>query len=259
MQKQMAEDAARKHYRAKGWTEEQIEAEIRKVVKIARAPDEYHVLVAPGKGSLKTLDEAHKFAKYIRTLKAPPADFCDSVVVGSTQDVSQRRGEPQNPFLMALAGRNPTLPKKAPEMQRPKADDFLMSLNAGKPNSLIHNTKKPITLVVQSYGANLGRITKPGVTAAANSRPDGEGLERAAQQAHLVADMLRKMKPTYEAYVLHTRYESYVCVGEYDSKDDPQLLANAKNLAGLSLKDQKTGQVLDTFMEKPLPALIPRP
>jgi hypothetical protein len=258
-QKQIAEDAVRKHYRPNGWTEDQIEAEIKRVVKIARAPDEYHVLVAPGKGALKTLEEAHQFAKYVRKLKAPPADFCDAVVVGPAQELSQRKGEPQNPFLMALAGRNPSLPKKAVEMQRPKADDFLMSLNAGKPNSLIHNTKKPITLVVQCYGTNLGRVTKPGVSAAANSRPDGEGLERAAQQAHLVADMLRKMKPSYEAYVLHTRYESYVCVGEYDSKDDARLLANSEALAGLSLKDQKTGQVLDTFMEKPLPALIPRP
>jgi hypothetical protein len=90
-------------------------------------------------------------------------------------------------------------------------------------------------------------------------KSDGEMLERAAQQAELVCKVLRQQTKAYDAYTLHTRYESFVCIGEYDSKDDKVLLANASALAGLELKDKKTGQALDRFMEKPLPAMIPRP
>jgi hypothetical protein len=140
----------------------------------------------------------------------------------------------------------------------PKVDEFLERLNAGQPYSLIHNTKKPITLVVQTYGSKfgMGRVVKPGEPTPTTGKADGEMLERAAHQAIAVAEVLRAMK--YDAYVLHTRYESFVCVGEYDSKDDPKLLANAKALAGLPLRDEKKGVIIETFMEKPLPALIPR-
>ena len=116
-------------------------------------------------------------------------------------------------------------------MQRPKADEFLMSLNSGQPYSLIHKTKKDFTLVVQTYGTKLGRVFKPGEVMQANGRSDGELLERAAQQANALAGALRKVKPPngpWDAYVLHTRYESFVCVGEYDAKDDDRLLAAKK-------------------------------
>jgi hypothetical protein len=158
-----------------------------------------------------------------------------------------------------MPGHNPTIPKKDYTMQRPKADDFMMSLNAGKPYSLIHKTTKPYTLVVQVYGTKFGQLQKPGDVTPASVKSDGEMLERAAQQAELVCKVLRQQKNAYDAYTLHTRYESFVCIGEYDSKDDKVLLANASALAGLELKDQKTGQALDRFMEKPMPAMIPRP
>jgi hypothetical protein len=251
--------AARKYYQEQGLTEEAIEHEIRRLVKMARLPDEYTVLAAPGKGSLKTWDEALEFAKYIRNLKAPPAQFCDAVVVGSAQDIAHKHGEVVNPFLNAIPGRNPALPKVVPAAQRPKADEFLLSLNAGKPNSLIHNTKKPYTLVVQTYGSKfgLGHVVRPGEMVYEKGKATGELLERAAQQAHAVADLLRKQK--HDAYVLHTRYESFVCIGEYDRPDDRALLANAKAFADLPLRDEKTGQIVERFMEKPVPAMIPRP
>jgi hypothetical protein len=250
--------AIRKHYAGKE-TEEQIAARIKREVKLARIADEYVVFVAPGKGSLKTMEEAIKFAKYVHELPAPPADFCDSVVVGAeVSEVTRRRGEARNPFPMAMAGRNPTLPKKEVAAERPKADDFLLGLNAGKPYSLIHQTKKPFTLVVQTYGEKFGlsRMVRPGDVVQADGRANGELLERAAQQAHAVAKLLREKK--YDAYVLHTKFESFVCVGEYDSEKDEQLLANAKAFALLQLRDDKRGTIIETFMERPMPAIIPR-
>jgi hypothetical protein len=250
---------ARAYYEKQGLTEAAIAIEIRKYVKLARILDEYTVFVAPGKGTLKNMDEGLEFAKYIRKLPAPPADFCDSLVVGTDRDIAREKGEKVNPFLTVFAGRNPTLPKKeVTAATRPKADPLIMSLNAGKPNSLIHNTKKDFTLVVQTYGTQFGKVTKAGDATALPGKSDGEMLERAAQQAHLVAEVLRKQNPPYEAYVLHTKFESFVCVGQYDSKDDPQLKLNAKNLARFSLKT-KSGEAIETFMAEPMPAMIPRP
>jgi hypothetical protein len=256
-EKEAVATAGRKYFADRGFSEKEIDAEMKKYLKMARIPDEYSVLVAPGKGTLKNIDEALKFAKYLGNLESPPADFCEVGSVGETHEVAKRKGERQNPFQHGMPGPNPTIPKKVVGMQRPKADDFLLSLNASKPYSLIHKTKKDFTLVVQVYGTKFG-IQKPGEAAITSSRSDGAQLERAAQHAQLVAEVLRKQEQPFDAYVLHTRYESFVCIGEYDSKDDPDLLAKAKSLAGLTLRDKK-GQVIETFMEKPLPAMIPRP
>ncbi len=261
-EKDAMEVEARKYYASQGHSPAEIDKELRKMLKMARIPDEYSVFVAPGKGSLKNMDEALDFAKYVRRLKAPPAEFCDSLVVGSAQDLARQKGEPKNPFPMAMPGRNTTLPKKEVTMERPKADDFLMSLNAGKPNSLIHNTKKKYTLVVKTYGTSAGQLQKPGEVTTVAGRSDGALLERSAQHAHLMAEMLRSMKKKpgpFEAYVLHTRFESFLCVGEYDSQEDPQLKANLEALRSFRVTDKESGQVLETFMEKPLPAMIPRP
>jgi hypothetical protein len=249
--------AIRAYYEPRGETEEQIAARIRREVKLARIPDEYAVLVAPGKGTLKTMDDALEFAKYVRKLPAPPAAFCDAVVIGTDRDIARKQGDPVNPFLTALAGPNPTIPKAVAAAAPVKADEFLLGINAGQPYSLIHQTKKPVTLVVKIYGAEAGHLVRPGEVMQATGRSDGAMLERIAQQAHALAKALRAMR--YDAYVLHTRYESFVCVGEYDSKDDAELLANARALASLPLKKEKTGEVLETLMEKPLPAAIPRP
>jgi hypothetical protein len=260
-EKEAAVKAIRDYYVPRGATEEAIKAIVRKEVKLAHISDEYAVFVAPGKGTLKTFEEAGQFAKYVHKLPCPPADFCDAVVVGSSVDVARHKGEPQNPFPRALPGRNPTLPKKDAVMERPKADEFLMGINAGQPYSLIHKTKKDFTLVVQTYGTKLGRVFKPGEVMQANGRSDGEILERAAQQANALAKALRNVTPPdgpWDAYVLHTRYESFVCVGEYDKKDEDRLLLAKQRLAGWQFKDPK-GQVVDTLMEQPMPAMIPRP
>jgi hypothetical protein len=137
----------------------------------------------------------------------------------------------------------------------------MVSLNAGQSYSLIHKTKKPVTLVVQIYGTKngVGQLVKPGEVVQTSAPATGELLERAAQQANALVKVLRSQEPPFDAYVLHTRFESFVCVGEYNSKDDDDLLAISKRLAGLAIRDKKTGQTLETLMEKPLPAAIPRP
>jgi hypothetical protein len=258
--------AIRDYYVPRGESEEQIAIRIKREVKFARIPDEYAVFVVPGKGTLKSLDEAAEFARYLHKLPCPPDQFCDSVFVGAERGTANRSSEKANPFERAMPGRNPTLPKKEVAAEIPKAElELLDRLNRGQPYSLIHHTKKPVTLVVQSYGSKqgAGQLVKPGEVIQTTGRAEGEMLERAAQQANSLVEVLRKQPAKvggpFDAYVLHTRYESFVCVGEYDSKDDDKLLAVKKMLAGWQLKDQKTGLVLETLMEKPIPAAIPRP
>jgi len=68
-----------------------------------------------------------------------------------------------------------------------------------------------------------------------------------------VAEFLRGMKPTsFDAYVMHTRNSSIVCVGSYDRPDDPALLQMQKTIGGL-----KIGH-LDQLMAIPLPMEIPK-
>lgn len=255
--------AIREYYEPKGFSDEAIGRIIKRDVKLSRIADEYAVFVAPGKGTLNTFEAATEFAKYVHKLPAPPERFCDAVFVGAEAELARRTGDRSNPFEKALPGRNQTLPKKIPANERSRADEFLMRLNAGQPYSLIHKTKKDITLVVQTYGARngIGRYVKPGETVQTSGPSNGEMLERAAQEANSLAEVLRSQKPPFDAYVLHTRFESFVCVGEFDSKDDPALLALQKALAGWQLKVGKTGsgQVVETLMESPLPAMIPRP
>jgi hypothetical protein len=257
--------AIRDYYVPRGESEEQIALRIKREVKFVRIPDEYAVFVAPGKGALKSLDEATDFAKYVHKLACPPDRFCDSVFVGGERGAARGAAEKTNPFDKAMPGHNPTLPKKVAVAERPKADAFLESLNSGQSYSLIHKTKKDFTLVVQSYGTKngVGQLVKPGEVIQTSAKANGELLERAAQQANAMVEVLRRQPPKvggpFDAYVLHTRYESFVCVGEYDAKDDPRLLALQKSMASMELKDAKSGQVIETLMEKPLPAMIPRP
>src|SRR5262249_16423559 len=146
------------------------------------------------------------FAKYVHKLPCPPVDFCDAVVVGATSvDVARNAGEAKNPFPTALPGRNPTLPKKeVTAATRPNADDFLMNLNSSQKYSLIHKTKKDFTLVVKSYGSQFGQVYKGSEVKQVGSKSDGELLERAAQQANALCEVLRQQRrPSFDAFVLH--------------------------------------------------------
>jgi hypothetical protein len=231
-----------------------------KKVKMARIVDEYSVFVAPGKGSLRTYEEAQEFAKYVRNLKAPPAEYCDDLVLGKEQgDKSlHRTGTSVNPFSIAFAGRNQSIPKAAAVHKAPKADDFLMKLNAGESYSLVHKAKRNWTLVVKTYGGE-PRVLKPGQVVQTGGESTGEMLERAGQQARQLAELLRKVDSKWEAFVLHTPYNSIVCVGDFEKPDDAVMESLKRDLSSFALTDKKDGKVLDTLIARPQPVMIPKP
>lgn len=232
---------------------------LRRDLKLPRIPDEYAVLIAPGKGQLKSLEEAVEFAHYVRKLKAPPAEYCDALVVAPEKGFSKNQGDAVNPFMSAFPGPNPTIAKETAQgIQRPKADAFLMKLNADEPLSLLHKTKNQYTLIVKTFGGE-PQVLRSGQPSDGAATGTGDRLERAALQAQQLAKLLRDMKPGFDAYVLHTPYNSIVCVGDFDRLDHPEVEAKKKALSGMSLTDKKTGQSVDSLMEKPAPVMIPRP
>lgn len=222
-------------------------------VRTVSIPDEYTVFVAPARVQLKDREMAIDFANQVRKLKAP-SEFNDKLLQGNDNEATPTKGNSFNAFLASMAGKNPMI-KEEYKPETVKADKFLMDLNSGETYSLLHKTRKPWTLMVQSYGGG-GTIQQTGATAGDDSQAS-DRLERIAVQAHDVAKMLRNQK--IDAFVMHTRYRSMIFVGEYDSADDERLIANLKVFKSMQLKDKESGKVLDTFMEKPQAVMIPRP
>ena len=248
-------EAKRKYYESKGIPPT---PELMRVKIVDYLPNDYSVLIAPARGTLKDLDGALEFAKRVRLIPAPPAEFCDSLFI-TQGTVVKEKDSLVNPFETAFPGPNPAIARaNALAAQRPKAEAYLLTFNSEESYSLIHKTKKPWTLLVQVYGG-VGSVTPAGGTAQSSKGEPGELLERGAKQAHAIAELLRKTKPAFDAYVLHTKYNSLLCIGEFDSADDLQLKATAKNLGEHPLLDKKTGRVIEDFLEHPYPVLIPRP
>jgi hypothetical protein len=245
--------AARAHYERLG---EEV-PEFYKKVRMVMIPDEYTVVVAPARGILKDFDSAADFAKQVRSFPTPPAEFSDAVVI-SDSNLARKAGNHVNPFLTALPGPNPSIPKTPTGFQRPKADAFLMNLNSEESYSLLHKTKKDWTLVVRVYGIGPGTVVRDN-GAVASTTSNGEALERAALQARQTAELLRKLKIAPDAYVMHTRYNSVLCVGEFDSPTDPRLKEVTENLKNFELKDQRSGKAVDKLLPQPQPMMIPRP
>ena len=76
----------------------------------------------------------------------------------------------------------------------------------------------------------------------------GQRVDAAATSAHNLAELLRKAK--LDAYVLHTKYTSIVCVGGYDTVDDPAL-RNMCPMVGI-LVDRSFTQGTSQFSNMPL-------
>ena len=90
----------------------------------------------------------------------------------------------------------------------------------------------------------------------------GDLLNANAKQAHELAEFLRKTGG-FEAYVLHTEYNSYVTLGGYDSADDRKLLQMQQAFVN-QLKDPKCtiGQLhtkaMVNFFTEPMPMPVPQ-
>jgi len=225
-------------------------------IKTMRIPDQYAVLV----GAWPDMDAARKALDGIRKLPPPSTKLLDATV--STGPDGKGKGQVTisyvNPFQAAFVVPNPTIPKpKDPDEGKP--DPIIFELNEGEELSVLR-CRKPWTLVVRVYQ---GGVTMQASQAPSNgsfisrlgfSRGRSENLLTAsALQANGMANSLRNVKEVrIESYVMHTRYSSIVCVGQFDRPDDPALLQLQKTLGNFNVGG------IDQLMSLPLPMEIPR-
>ncbi len=119
-------------------------------------------------------------------------------------------------------------------------DDFVLRLNHGERNSLLSCNGKH-TLVVGTFA---------GKTAVETYSPFGnksietdDDLDIAAKEASDLAAALREIEKV-EAFVWHTRYQSLVTVGSFDSPNDPAIARYRQRFAA----DERVNVLVPKFV-----------
>lgn len=142
-----------------------------------------------------------------------------------------------NPFQAAMVVPNPMAPRTT-DAENDAETRFVMKLNEDEEYSVLRIQKK-WTIVVKNVvppheikgkqeQSFMGRLLNP--------KPNA--MVAAGEQARNFCIALRNLKPSIEAYVLHTRYGSLVCVGQFDGPDDPKLLETQEKLGALRFNVQ---------------------
>ncbi len=231
-------------------------------IRTFKIEDSYAVLV----GGWKDMDSARKALDEIRT-KKPPADrlMHQGLVVPEKDKTGNRQGYVGglNPFKTAFVVHNPLLPTPI-DPNKGKLEN-LKEYNAGESYSLL-KCRKAYTLMVKTYQGAV-KLDSPGakqvgfVDKMFGTKP-GQVLDANTNEAHVLAEVLRQLKDprgqllidrATEIYVLHTENNSFICIGGYDTPDDPALKAYQKKLAGLQLPPA------GALSNQPLPMPVPKP
>ncbi len=136
-----------------------------------------------------------------------------------------------NPFLGAFVVHNPRTKQERPADWDKLDMGLLQRLNRDESFSLLH-CKKQYTLAVKDFKTpTMVQARSAGgsfLEALGMGGKSGQRIDAAAESAHNFAELLRKAK--LEAYVLHTKYTSFVTVGGYDSTDDPAMRSMANTI-----------------------------
>jgi hypothetical protein len=164
---------------------------------------------------------------------------------------------PVNPFQSCFVTRNPVVPP-APKVQA-KFDPAWKKLNAHEDYSLL-KSPKPWTLVVKDYVGTAAVIPQAESSSfldkvGLGSLKPGDCITAAGFQAHHLAEFLTKLG--FKSYVLHTRTNSIVTVGEFESPQDPEMERTQNQLARLSFKADPRSPNANLFAPKTL-ELFPR-
>jgi hypothetical protein len=233
--------------------------------KTVRIEDQYAVLV----GGYQDDVTARKELDRIRKLK-PSERFQQAAFV--PDEKGKMHEEAINPFQGAFVCRNPAVP-----VEKPKQDNTLgprlKEYNADESYSLL-KCRKPWTLAVKVYkGASTIESQSSSGSVMERMgllRKSGELLNANGNEAHKVAEVLRtppknprtgQVGPAFEAYVLHTEYNSYVTIGAFDTPDDPravqvvQLFLNEMNRPGSAVSQL---HMKVQFLAEPMPMPVPQ-
>jgi hypothetical protein len=164
-----------------------------------------------------------------------------------------------NPYSNAMVVRNP-LVAAAPKPEV-KFDPLWKKFNENEPYSLL-KCRARYTLVVKEYagaaivpasGGSTGLLSMLGLG-------KGEQLSAAGMQAQKLAEFLGDRRLGFKAYVLHTRTNSIVTVGEFNDLKDPELQRLQQRVAALKFSNNPTGAGSDPIglMASPIPMEVPR-
>jgi hypothetical protein len=199
-------------------------------------------------GGYTDQDSAKRAIESLKRLKPPDPNKVkmDTQYVVKVDDngKAERKDVPINPFAFALPVLNPSMPPRVANGSSAEDLALLKQLNASEQFSLLKAPKR-YTLVVKQFAVPMtiqpmngsksvmDKIAKP---------PDN--TDRASCKAQVLAALLRKEK--LDAYVLHTKYISFVTVGSYDSPDDPRVQRDQERLP----------QIMTKALEKVSPQLV---
>ncbi|HEY7326029.1 MAG TPA: hypothetical protein VH592_00205 [Gemmataceae bacterium] len=223
--------------------------------------DQFAVLI----GGFHDVDAASAQLKKIRTWDLPDIKLKSGKPAFDTYDVYEPGKDkkyelkryPVNPFHTAMVAANPTTPPQPKQVTT--VDPLWKQLNAGEPRSLFKCPKK-WTLAVQEFRGACA-IQTPSTSndfwgkLGFGDHP-GQRLDNAARMAQEVCDMFRKLG--FKSYVLHTRYNSVVTVGEFNDPNDPALLRTQDQLKRMSFKKgSMSGDTAFNLFASALPMEVP--
>jgi hypothetical protein len=151
-----------------------------------------------------------------------------------------------NPYRQAFVVLNPLRRREAPvtvtQQSAVPFDPAWKELNQSEKHS-IFTCPKPWTIVVAKFGAGAAvqSTMKPSVVQTGFnplSQNLGEGLERAADTARKLAEILRDGGKGYDTYVFHTREYSIVTVGAFEHRLDPKMEEAWTTLKDFAIQQQ---------------------
>ena len=136
---------------------------------------------------------------------------------------------PINPFKHLLVVANPSLPHNQAAGTAAEDMALLKRLNESEKFSLL-NCPKKLTLAVKYFSMPV--VLQASKSTASVMEKQAKSLENAYTTADCKANALAGMlrKENLEAYVLHTKYGSYVTVGSYDRPDDPRIARDQEQM-----------------------------
>jgi hypothetical protein len=205
--------------------------ESKREVKAAKI--DYSVQYAVLIGGWPDMASARREMEKVRRWEAPSnRKLMDTQFIVREKD-GQRQGEYAfvNPFQQCMVVPNPVAPRTADPEGEADAK-LVLKMNSDEEYSVLKCQKK-WTIAAKFYAPPLevkGKDERTWVQKVFAKKPE-DAMNAAGDQARDMAKVLRSMKPTaanqfgpFEAYVLHTKYGSMLCVGQFDGPDDPELL-----------------------------------
>ena len=138
------------------------------------------------------------------------------IVQRQVQEALGKENKTRGPMGHAFVTTNPMLP--ADFFNAPGVDQFVLYMNQNVQYSLLNCPGKYTVKVAEFTGEII--IDQKKIREASQRAVDGDKLAEAGEKAEKLTEALRLLD--YEAYCLHDRYASIVCVGSFDSVGTPR-------------------------------------